>query len=233
MSTNSTPGWKRYGFEFLSIFIAVIAAFALNSWSAERKDRHAEEKILLEIRRGLDKDLEDMRTNIAGHEHGLAGVRYWQRVLLKQPVPGDSAAVHLMTVARDFINLQNNSGYGSLKSRGLELVVDDSLRSDIITLYEYDMVILQKLEEEYAEMEYHHSYYPALNDAVAPWLVFNEAGSPTGLKQPVVVPPAERDRLLALLWKIANNRRFTLHYYGVVEERVKAVQAHISTVLGR
>lgn len=233
MSSTNTASWKRYGFEFLSIFIAVIAAFALNSWSAERKERLAEEKILLEIHRGLDKDLEDMRVNILGHEQGLAGVRYWQRVLLQQPVDSDSVSVHLMTVARDFINLQNNSGYGSLKSRGLELVVDDSLRSDIITLYEYDMVILQKLEEEYAEMEYHHSYYPALNDAVAPWLTFDAEGRPKGLRQPVVVPGADRDRLLTLLWKIANNRRFTLHYYGVVEERVKAVQDHIKAVLER
>lgn len=233
MSTTKTASWKRYGFEFLSIFIAVIAAFALNSWGAERKDRHAEQKILLEIHRGLDKDLEDMRVNVMGHEQGLGGVRFWQRVLLQQPVDGDSVRVHLMTVARDFINLQNNSGYGSLKSRGLELVENDSLRSDIITLYEYDMVILQKLEEEYAEMEYHRSYYAALNDAVAPSLVFDAEGKPTGLRQPVVLPGAERDRLLTLLWKIANNRRFTLNYYTVVETRVKAVQAHISAVLER
>lgn len=31
--------WKKYGIEFLSIFIAVIAAFALNNWNDNRRDR--------------------------------------------------------------------------------------------------------------------------------------------------------------------------------------------------
>jgi hypothetical protein len=54
MSTLRTGNWKQYGFEFLSIFIAVIAAFALNSWGDERRDRLAEQKILLEIHRGSE-----------------------------------------------------------------------------------------------------------------------------------------------------------------------------------
>ncbi|MFK7748164.1 MAG: hypothetical protein AB8B65_07230 [Kordia sp.] len=34
--------WKKYTFEFLSIFIAVISAFALNNWNENRNNRNAE-----------------------------------------------------------------------------------------------------------------------------------------------------------------------------------------------
>jgi heme O synthase-like polyprenyltransferase len=47
---------RKYAFEFLSIFIAVIAAFALNNWNDNRKDRIAESKILTEISNGLELD---------------------------------------------------------------------------------------------------------------------------------------------------------------------------------
>ena len=41
--------WKKHGFEFLSIFIAVISAFALNNWNDNRNADKSESKILIEI----------------------------------------------------------------------------------------------------------------------------------------------------------------------------------------
>ena len=35
--------WKKHGFEFLSIFIAVISAFALNNWNDNRGDNTSEQ----------------------------------------------------------------------------------------------------------------------------------------------------------------------------------------------
>lgn len=45
--------WTKYGFKFLSIFIAVISAFALNNWNENKRDAHSEHKILIEISNGL------------------------------------------------------------------------------------------------------------------------------------------------------------------------------------
>ena len=62
MSRNKSK-LERYFFEFLSVFIAVIAAFGLNNWSEYRRDTIAEEKILIEIRNGLKSDLEELKIN--------------------------------------------------------------------------------------------------------------------------------------------------------------------------
>lgn len=45
--------WEKIGFEFLSIFIAVTSAFALNNWNENRRDDNAANKILAEISNGL------------------------------------------------------------------------------------------------------------------------------------------------------------------------------------
>lgn len=56
--------FKNYGLEFLSIFIAVVAAFSLNNWNDNRKSEFSEDKILKEISNGLEKDLSDIEANL-------------------------------------------------------------------------------------------------------------------------------------------------------------------------
>ena len=58
MKRRLSTNWKEYGFEFLSIFIAVLAAFALNNWNENRRDKHTEHKILTEISNGLENTIE-------------------------------------------------------------------------------------------------------------------------------------------------------------------------------
>ena len=50
---QKVTNWKRFGFESLSIFIAVVAAFALDNWNENRKEQLAESKILTEVYNGL------------------------------------------------------------------------------------------------------------------------------------------------------------------------------------
>lgn len=224
--------WGKYAFEFILIFIAVVAAFALNQWSNDRRDAHAEEKILREIANGLRKDMEDIRTNASGHRNGLRACAYWRQVIDDEAVAHDSLEMHIQTLLRDFISLQNGSGYQSLRSRGLELVTDDSLRSDIIALYEYDMVILSKLEESYGEMQFFTLYRSLFDEVVGPHLRYAD-GRPVGIDAPIRAAGPDRRRFLLMLWRIERNRSFTLRYYDQLIDRIGAVQSHIDHVLAR
>lgn len=224
-------GWKKYAFEFISIFVAVVAAFTLDKWNSDRKDAQAAEKILVEISHGLHKDLEDIRLNMAGHVEGINACRYWRRAVLGGTVPTDSLAQYTLSLTRDFISIQNTSGYQSLRSRGLELIADDSLRSDIIGLYEYDLEILAKLEEEYSELQLHDSYYPAFSEIIVPHVLFSPEGMPVGMEMPLQLAPADRARMLMHLLKIQQNRLFILQYYRSLEQRIAHVDGHIQRVL--
>lgn len=218
---------KKLFFEFLSIFIAVISAFALNNWNDYRKDRIAEKKILDEINNGLSADLMDIKLNVKGHETCLRACKIWNKIIQGEPYGGDSLEDHFGNLTRDFINVQNIAGYTALKSRGLELVKNDKLRQEIISLYEYDYNTLRKFEEEYQEMQYHKSHFNTLNDIIAPNFIFNSGGRIIQIKKPLIISEKDRAIIRSIILRIYKNRIFVLQYYKQLEYKLKHLQNSI------
>lgn len=223
--------WSTFGVEFLSVFIAVISAFALNNWNNNRMARNAESKILTEIYSGLEKDLEDLRINKIGHEIGLKSSSYFKKLVAQEEVAIDSFPFHYFSLTRDFISVLNTSGYEALKSKGLELIQSDSLRRKIISLYEYHYHLLRKFEEEYAEAQFHQSFFHEMNTILAPHMTFSSSNQLRGIRLPLMLSETERNLLLSYLWKIEVNRNFINNFYPQVEAEVEAVQSHIQAVL--
>ena len=223
--------WKKYAFEFLSIFIAILAAFALDNWNDDRNDRVAEAKILTEILNGLEKDKEDVAINIVGHELGIKACAYWRNITRNQPYKSDSLGQYYILLTRDFVSIQNTTGYETLKSRGLELVENDSLRERIVTLYEYDYQAIRKLEEEYGEMQFHENYFELMNTVFLPYMQFDSIGSLSSIEYPLDLERNEENLLLSHLWKIEYNRNFILREYQKVEKKILALKADLNLVL--
>ncbi len=215
----------RYLFEFASVFLAVFLAFALNNYAAEQRDRRAEERILADAKQGLTKDLVDLEGNMLGHRRGLAALEYFKKYALGQGVPLDSFGFQHFALLRDFINAQNTAGYENLKSRGLELVRDDSLRNRIVSLYEYDYTLIRKLEEEYGEQQFFTNYEERLNRILLDHLSVDDDGDIAMLADSKPLTPEEQKELLLILQSIWQNRRFTLGYYEQLEAQVKEVMA--------
>ncbi len=225
--------WRKLSFDFLSMFIAVIAAFALNNWNENRRDNEAATKILTEISNGLQKDLNDIKINIGGHKEGLKSCSYWRKILSNQEVDSDSLRRYYFSLTRDFFSLQNNSGYETLKSKGLELLSNDSLRLDIISLYEYDYAALKTMEEHYFEMQFQENYYKDFNNAIAPNFEFDDKGDIIKLKTPLKINADDKKILLAYLWKISVNRNFILSYYADMEKKIQDLTRRIEEEIGR
>jgi hypothetical protein len=60
------------------------------------------------------------------------------RDLIKnKPISQDSIEIFYISLFRDYTPLINRSGYESLKESGLKTITNDSLRLQIITLYDY------------------------------------------------------------------------------------------------
>lgn len=231
--------YSKYIWEFLSIFFAVIFAFALTNWNDNRKDDLAAEKILEELANGLNKDLEDLAQNKMGHEVGVRACDYWVDYF-NGSVPTVSAldtnAVMKLksmffNVTRDYISIINDSAYESLKSKGLELIENDSLRLKIINLYEFDYEILTKFEEDYVEAQFQESYFEALSMEIAPFMQFNTEGDLMGIKPNTRIDSEKRNLLLSYLWKIKTNREFIISYYDMVKLNVLELQELINTTL--
>ena len=181
----------------------------------------------------MKKDIEDVRINKKGHEDGLLACNFWRQILEGREINLDTLSRHYSNLTRDYISVQNISGFESLKSKGLELIEDDSLRFQIITLYEYDYSILKKFEEEYNEMQYQENYFEEINNKVAPNFEFDEEGDIIGIKLPLIINQEEKNILLSYLWKIQLNRRFIIRFYTQTEEKLIQLQKKIEQKLKR
>ena len=222
---------RKYTFEFLSIFIAVISAFALNNWNDNRNNRNAQDKILSEISNGLEKDLEDVRQNIFGHKLGINAAQYFRRIIANDSVAQDSLFPYYFNLCRDFISVQNTSGYETLKSKGLELIENDLLRTKIISLYEYNYNTLRKFEEEYYEMQFHRNYYQDINRIISPYFIINDEKNLVGMDLSLELSIEDEKLLLSHLWRIVNNRSFVLQYYIDVESKIVELRKDIQKEL--
>lgn len=219
--------WKKYGFEFLSIFIAVVSAFALNNWNENRRDAISENKILTEISNGLEKDLEDIRLNISGHKIGISACKYFRKALTGKTIEIDSLHFYYSKLTRDFISIQNIAGYETLKSKGLELIHNDSLRLKIISLYEYDYNTLRKLEEEYAELQFYKNYFKEINQELSPSFTIDNNGFISGIDLPLKIKENKKNKVLLYLTKIQSNRFFILAYYSQIEKAINEIRENI------
>ena len=218
---------RKYAFEFLSIFIAVIAAFALNNWNDNRKDNIAESKILSEIYYGLDLDLKDVEVNMIGHKFGLRACDFYREIVTNQyEGTMDSFFIWHHSLNRDFTSIQNTSGYETLKSRGFELIKNDSLRSKIISLYESDYQSLRKIEEEYYALQFYENYFQDMNDMLSPFYQFDSIGNFT-LKTPLTLAENDQKKFLSYLYEITSNRKFVMRFYDQVKSNIIELKDNI------
>ncbi len=224
--------WKKFIFEFLSIFIAVISAFALSKWNDNRSDSLSEEKILKEIRNGINLDLKDFEGNTHGHELSLRSIQLFKNLVNDQKaIPKDSTAVLYTVLFRDYAPIINQSGYESLKASGLKTISNDSLRFEIITLYDFYYKIIAKLEEEIDEMKSYANYYQPINTILYPNMSFDNNGQLSSMDFPLKIDENERKELLSYFWRLETNRNYRLKRYELVKSKMVLLKEHIENEL--
>lgn len=217
---------EQFSIDFLIVFLGVLAAFALGNWGEQKKESKVELKILSEIKNGLDEDLADLDFNINGHKKGLAANYFFSSLINGNQPKVDSLAQFYTDLLNDFIPVQNLSGYETLKSRGLEIIKNDSLRKEILSLYENDYNILRKREEEHEEFQFFRNYNADFKDFIVRNFELNSDGD-VFVDYPLKLTEDEKDVLLINLWKIRHNRNFLLNNYKEVKGKIIQLQNHI------
>jgi len=225
--------WKKYALEFISIFIAVVSAFAINNWNHNRNNIISEQKILIEIKNGIEIDIQDFNGNIIGHKQSLRANQLFRKLIRKNPVPQDSIHIYYISLFRDYSPIIYRSGYESLKSIGIKTISNDSLRFQIITLYDYHYNSIEKLEHNVNEMQSFQNYFSSINELLHPYMEFDESGNLEEISQPIYLKENEKKEILSYLWRLETNRKFKLSYYEVIIEAMEIVKTNIETELER
>lgn len=218
--------WKKYIFEFLSIFIAVVSAFALTNWNDNRNSRHSEQKILTEIKNGISIDKQDFEGNITGHKLSLRANYVFRELLKGEKIPQDSIGLFYTLLFRDYTPLINRSGYESLKETGLKTITNDSLRFQVISLYDYHYGIIEIMDRN-NEMQAFENYFASVNSLLHPYMEFDNNGNLIQIIDPKDLSETERKEILSYLWRLENNRKFKLGRYKSIMQVMNEVKSDI------
>ena len=136
----------------------------------------------------------------------IKAVNYFRNIVDDIEVDNDSLATYYFYLTRDFLTIQNTSGYETLKSVGLEVIQNDSLRKIIIDLYEVKYKLHRKFTEEYDENKYMRNYFEAINKSISPNFIYDKNGNIIDINQPLRLNEKEKNLIKSYLWKLQINR---------------------------
>lgn len=122
--------------EILLVVIGILIALQINNWNENNKLRRTEIKILKELEIALKQDSFNLNVNVRSYNYVKRALEIIDEQL-QLPVPTNDSLSYAFTRF-----LFNNSvaptigPYETLKSKGLDLITTDSIRSGIIDVYE-------------------------------------------------------------------------------------------------
>ena len=145
LSENKTGKYFKYAIgEIILVVIGILIALSINNWNEIRKEANEELKILSEIQSNLKQSLKETKSVLHDNETDLSRyISLLNHVEQKLPytVALDTAFCRIPSWASPYLTY---TAYESLKSRGSKLVRNDSLRMQIINMYENEMIYLMK-----------------------------------------------------------------------------------------
>ena len=134
--------------EIVLVMIGILLALQVNNWNDTVKERSVEIKILQEILSNLEHDLVEIRSDIASMDSVNRACKDISRFMKTDSIPSET---FYYDVAKLRVNPHfdpNKSGYNLLVSKGVEIILNDSLRESLSLLYESLYPYYYRYEEE-------------------------------------------------------------------------------------
>lgn len=137
MEKNKTGKYLKYAIgEIILVVIGILIALQINTWNEGRKYKNLEIVTLIEIQKGLNQALKE---NIRAENANLNTIKSYEILLdyFDNKLPyNDSLNVHFSRLMSwqepDF----NYAGFETFKSRGPDLISNDSIKIKLLEIYE-------------------------------------------------------------------------------------------------
>jgi len=215
--------WK-YLLELITVIFGVYIGFMANKYHETQKEHRYTQTVIKEMYQSLGSDIADASENLSGHKKGLTSVEYFFKIAEDKPVSTDSFGIFLLELTRSFLSIQNTAPFEALKTTGLNVITNDSLRTKIVHLYDFQYDILEKVEEQYPESNFAERYYQDIVGILDNGLVLGESGKIMAIRMPLPITPEERVRLFLHLRKIRYARWFNISVYQTVIAEMEALR---------
>lgn len=141
---NKTGKYIKYAIgEIVLVVIGILIALQINNWNENRKDRFIEKKILQSLNNDLQKDIYSMKYMISNDSLINESNSKLIQILKDSHSEYEPNQNKLFGLINRFnVFYPQRMGYESLKSKGLEILLNDSLKSQIVNLYDFQYVLI-------------------------------------------------------------------------------------------
>ena len=137
--------------EIVLVVIGILIALQINTWNEERKFRQQQYGLLRDLAADLKANLQELEEGRETNRLFLDEYRSLSKAIREDQPPSpviDSLCKHLANWHSPFFT---RTAYESLKNKGLEIVENESLKKQIVALFEKEFVYLS---EDYDRTEW-------------------------------------------------------------------------------
>ena len=139
--------------EILLVVIGILIALQINNWNEKRKDSNLELEILTGIKNDLEANIDLFEMRISNDSLVVA---YFDKLI---QILNDETSVYDKSMNRYFGGIEswipihtNRMAYSNLQSKGLHLISNDSLRSQIVNLFDMTYILQEDGEKMILEI---------------------------------------------------------------------------------
>ena len=158
MGKNKTGKYLKYALgEIVLVMIGILLALQINNWNNDRIERKLETNILSEILVNLEKDVINLNSKIELNEkHMVFNATVLEHLEQKTPLTDSLRLSYRRLIGRGTFE-PITVAYENLKSKGIDLIHNDSLRIAISELYDFKyFYITEDLRADYEHVKNFH-----------------------------------------------------------------------------
>ncbi|WP_340076703.1 DUF6090 family protein [Leptobacterium sp. I13] len=150
--------WKYAIGEVLLTFIAINLAIAFNNWNEGKKAEKVEQELLKELKENLKRDLTDLDENInGGYTFRIQKRQELIELFSENTLENEKGIKNILgSLFSTTIFITNDAAFHNLKSQGLNIVTNTSLRNAITAYYDTRVEWFKVNEQDY--LDYHKQY---------------------------------------------------------------------------
>lgn len=123
--------------EIILVVIGILIALWINNWNQNRQLKNLEIKYLTEIKSSLEFDLNDIEFNLDFNKDKLKSNEIILQYVREEITFADSLHKHFGNLIFTTRTLPNSSAFENLKSKGIEIITNDSIRQELTKLYSF------------------------------------------------------------------------------------------------
>ena len=131
--------------ELLLVVLGILIALQINTWNEQRKERITEKELLFELYESVKRNQEILSSGIRRWGSTTRAIELISYTIEKQKPFSDSLANYFADAHQTRGNNLNGldfSGYKALENKGFDILRNQSLRKDIVYLFEHNLPML-------------------------------------------------------------------------------------------